>query len=161
MVSKEQVGIDFLQSSRPQRQQILWQLGISRFDFLLAIPNHLDNIACVSDFLNHPHQVKFPRLVGANLANMNLQGVNLIRGDLSGANLQNTCFINADLLFANFSHADLRGANLTGATLNETIWNNALVDGCQFGNGSGLTADQFHELSQRGAVFWLKDGTDI
>ena len=60
-----------------------------------------------------------------------LNETNWIRGNLTDANLRGCSLMNADLLFVNFSRADLRFANLTGATLNETIWLGAMVEGCQ------------------------------
>ena len=64
--------------------------------------------------------------------------------------------MNADLIFANFTKADLRNANLMGATLNETIWLNTLVDDCNFGQGIGLTEPQRQDLQMRGAKFSCK-----
>lgn len=98
ITAPEQAGIDFLQSPPQQRQQILLQLGIARYDFLLKLRLNSANIPCVTHFLNYPQQVKFPVLVGADLSNLNLDGVNLIRGNLTGANLQKSSLINADLL---------------------------------------------------------------
>jgi uncharacterized protein YjbI with pentapeptide repeats len=79
--------------------------------------------------------------------------VNFIRGDLTGANLKGCRLLEADLLFANFTEADLRDADLRGATLNETVWLGALVKGCDFGTGIGLTNKQRIDLKVRGAIF--------
>jgi len=54
---------------------------------------------------------------------------------------------------ANFTGADLRDADLRGATLNETVWTAALVEGCNFGSGIGLTQKQRTDLKVGGAIF--------
>ncbi|NEU74813.1 pentapeptide repeat-containing protein [Hassallia byssoidea VB512170] len=146
-------AIQFLEKSPEQRLQFLQQLGIARYDFLTKMRLNEANINCIMRFLVNPNNLKFPNLIEADLSNLNLDEVNLIRGNLSKANLQNSSFKNADLLFANFTNADLRKADLQGATLNETIWLNALVDECQFGEGIGLTISQRKDLQLRGARF--------
>ncbi|MBD2195069.1 MULTISPECIES: pentapeptide repeat-containing protein [Calothrix] len=146
-------AIYFLEQTPQQRLEILQQLGISRYNFLTQIKLNAANITCISRFLNNPSLLKFPNLSGADLSGLNLESVNFIRGNLSGANLQGCSLVNADLLFANFTRADLRNANLSGTTLNETIWLSALVDECQFGNGTGLTPQQRKDLQIRGARF--------
>jgi len=104
-------------------------------------------------FFKTPSQAKFPNLRGAELSNLILDGVNFIRGDLTGANLKGSRLLEADLLFANFTGADLRDADLRGATLNETVLSGALVEGCNFGTGIGLTDQQRRDLKVRGALF--------
>ncbi|HYX15573.1 MAG TPA: pentapeptide repeat-containing protein [Nostoc sp.] len=146
-------AIQFLEKSPPQRLQILKQLGIARYEFLSKIRLNEANIICMMRFFQYPSQLKFPNLIGADLSGLILDGVNFIRGNLSGANLQGTSLINADLLFANFTKADLRNADLQGATLNETIWLEALVDKCDLGVGTGLTQMQRQDLQLRGARF--------
>ncbi|MBD2244485.1 pentapeptide repeat-containing protein [Nostoc sp. FACHB-888] len=146
-------AIQFLEQSSSQRLQILKQLGIARYDFLTKIRLNEANIICMMRFFQYPSQLKFPNLIGADLSGLILDGANFIRGNLSGANLQGTSLINADLLFANFTKADLRNADLRGATLNETIWLEALVDKCHLGVGTGLTQMQRQDLQLRGARF--------
>lgn len=144
----------FLEQSPEQRLLVLRQLGLARYaDFLTKMPLTKANIDCVMRFFSHPSRVKFPNLKGADLSGLVLNGVNLIRGDLSGANLQGSSLINADLLFANFTGANLRTASLSGATLNETIWLDTLVEQCYFGAGIGLTQKQRTDLKLRGARF--------
>ncbi|MEH2349645.1 MAG: pentapeptide repeat-containing protein [Nostoc sp.] len=146
-------AIEFLEQGSPQRLQILKQLGIARYDFLTKIRLNEANIICMMRFFKYPSQLKFPNLIGADLSDLILDGVNFIRGDLSGANLQGSSLVNADLLFANFMKADLRNADLQGATLNETILLETLVDKCHFGVGTGLTQLQRQDLQLRGARF--------
>jgi uncharacterized protein YjbI with pentapeptide repeats len=147
------IAAQFLEKSPSQRREILQKLGITRYDFLTKMRLNDANIICVNRFLQNPQQLKFPYLVGADLSGLNLDGVNFIRGNLSNANLCDSSLVNADLLFANFTAADLRNAKLSGATLNETIWLNTLVDGCDFGKASGLTDAQRKDLQLRGARF--------
>ncbi|MEH2192497.1 MAG: pentapeptide repeat-containing protein [Nostoc sp.] len=146
-------AIQFLEQSPPQRLQILKQLGIARYDFLTMIRLNEANIICIMRFFKYPSQLKFPNLIGADLSGLILDGVNFIRGDLSGSNLQGSSLVNADLLFANLTKADLRNADLRGATLNETIWLETLVDKCHLGVGTGLTQPQLQDLQLRGAIF--------
>lgn len=147
-------AIDFLEQNPQQRLQILQQIGIARYaDFLTQMTLNEANIICVMRFLENPQRLKFPNLVGADLSGLVLDEVNFIRGNLSGVNLQGSSLMDADLIFANFTQADLRNAILTGATLNETIWLDALVDGCNFGSGIGLTNSQRQDLQLRGATF--------
>lgn len=146
-------AIQFLEQNPIQRLQALKQLGIGRYDFLTKIKLNESNIICMVRFLQNPKQLKFPNLADADLSNLILDEVNFIRGNLTGANLQRSSLVNADLLFANFTKVDLRHADLTGATLNETIWLDALVAGCQFGRGIGLTQLQHQDLKLRGAKF--------
>ena len=146
-------AIQFLEQSPPQRLQTLKELGIARYEFLTKIQLNEANIICMMRFFKYPSQLKFPNLIGADLSGLILDGVNFIRGDLSGANLQGSSLVNADLLFANFTKADLRNAYLLGATLNETIWLETLVDNCQLGVGTGLNHLQRQDLQLRGAKF--------
>jgi uncharacterized protein YjbI with pentapeptide repeats len=148
-------AIQFLKQSPSQRLQLLQKLGIARYDFLTKMHLNEANITCMMRFFQNPSQLKFPNLIEADLSGLILDGVNLIRGNLSGANLQNSSLVNADLIFANFTKADLRNTDLRGATLNETIWTDALVDECEFGIGNGLTKLQRQELQLRGARFNL------
>lgn len=144
----------FLKQSPQQRLLILKQLGIARYaDFLTLMPLTKANVACVMHFFRNPSRIKFPNLKGAELSGLILDGANFIRGDLSGANLSSSSLVNADLIFANFTKADLKNANLQGATLNETVWLNTLVDQCNLGTGIGLTNEQRRDLKIRGAVF--------
>ncbi len=143
----------FLEQNAQQRLLILQQLGLARYEFLTKIPLTEANIACVMRFFKTPSQAKFPNLRGAELSNLILDGVNFIRGDLTGANLKGSRLLEADLIFANFTGADLRDADLRGATLNETVLSGALVEGCNFGTGIGLTDQQRRDLKVRGALF--------
>lgn len=145
------LSLDFLEKTPQERVEVLKKMGLGRYKFLTKLPLTEANILCVMGFLGNPKRVKFPNLQGADLAGLNLEGVNFIRGNLTGSNLQNTCLINADLLFANFTKANLTNADLTGATLNETIWLNAIVEGCNLKNTIGLTQNQLQDLIQRGA----------
>lgn len=144
----------FLEQDPQQRLLTLKQLGLARYaDFLTQMPLTEANVACVMRFFRNPSRVKFPNLRGAELSGLVLDGVNCIRGDLSGANLRGSRLVNADLIFADFTGADLRNADLLGATLNETIWLNTLVDQCHFGTRIGLTTEQCRDLKVRGARF--------
>src|SRR5919199_1192279 len=143
----------FLEQTPQQRLLILKNLGLARYDFLTQIPLTEANIACVMRFFKEPSQTKFPNLRGAELSGLILDGVNFIRGDLTGANLKKSRLLEADLIFANFTGADLRDADLRGATLNETVWSTALVEGCKFGAGIGLTDKQRKHLKVGGAIF--------
>lgn len=146
-------AIYFLEQTPLQRRQILQKLGIARYNFLTQMRLNEANINCIIRFLSNPNQVKFPNLSGADLSGLNLDSVNLIRGNLSNANLQGSSLVNADLLFANFTKANLINADLSGATLNETIWLDALVNNCQLGIGTGLSQQQRKDLQLRGARF--------
>lgn len=147
---------EFLEQNPQERLVTLKQLGIARYaDFLTQMPLSEANLACVMRFFKSPSRVKFPNLRGAELSGLVLDGVNLIRGDLSEACLRGSILVNADLIFANFTGADLRNADLNGATLNETIWSDTLVDQCHFGIGIGLTDEQSKTLIMRGARFNL------
>jgi uncharacterized protein YjbI with pentapeptide repeats len=146
-------AIQFLEKSPPQRLQILKQLGIARYDFLTQIRLNDPNIICMMRFFEYPSQLKFPNLMGADLSGLILDGVNFIRGNLLEVNLQGSSLVNADLLFVNFTKADLRNADLRGATLNETIWLETLVDKCHLGVGTGLNHLQCQDLQLRGAIF--------
>ncbi|MDZ8133912.1 MAG: pentapeptide repeat-containing protein [Nostoc sp. DedQUE04] len=146
-------AIHFLEQSPPQRLQILKQLGIARYEFLTKIQLNKANIICIMRFFKSPSQLKFPNLMRADLSGLVLDDVNFIRGNLSEANLQDSSLVNADLLFVNFTKADLRNADLRGATLNETIWLETLVDKCQFGVGIGLNHLQRQDLELRKAIF--------
>ncbi|MDM9581865.1 MULTISPECIES: pentapeptide repeat-containing protein [unclassified Nostoc] len=146
-------AIHFLEQSPPQRLEILKQLGIARYDFLTKIQRNEANIICIMRFFKYPSQLKFPNLMGADLSGLILDGVNFIRGNLSEVNLQSSSLVNADLLFVNFTKSDLRNADLRGATLNETIWVETLVDKCQLGTGIGLNYLQRQDLELRKAIF--------
>ncbi|PLZ98792.1 hypothetical protein CEN50_09765 [Fischerella thermalis CCMEE 5268] len=135
--------IYFLEQNSQQRWLILKQLGIARYDFLTKMHFNEANIICVSRFFEYPNQLKFPNLLGADLSGLDLAGVSLIRGNLSGANLKGSSLVDADV-----TKADLRGA-----TLNETIWINALVNKCEFGEGIGLSNQQRQDLLLGGAMF--------
>ncbi|HLO88938.1 MAG TPA: pentapeptide repeat-containing protein [Nostocaceae cyanobacterium] len=148
-----EAAIDFLKQNSLQRLKILQQVGIARYDFLTKIHFNEANIICVMRFLQYPNQLKFPNLTGADLSGLNMENVNLIRGNLSGANLEGSSLVNADLLFVNFTQANLKNADLRGATLNQTIWLNTIVDKCQLGFGIGLTQIQRQDLQLRGAIF--------
>jgi uncharacterized protein YjbI with pentapeptide repeats len=145
--------IEFLEQSPLKRLQTLQALGIARYEFLTQMRLTEANITCIMGFFQNPNQLKFPNLAGADLSSLILDEVNFIRGNLSAANLQGSSLVNADLLFVNFTKADLRNANLKGATLNQTIWLNALVDGCELGFGIGLTELQRKDLQTQGARF--------
>jgi uncharacterized protein YjbI with pentapeptide repeats len=145
-------SIHFLEQNSQQRLLILNKLGLARYDFLAKITLNQANITCIRRFFKAPSQVKFPNLRGADLSDLVLDGVNFIRGDLTGANLRRSRWLEADLIFANFTGADLREADLRGATLNETVWSEALVEGCHLGSGIGLTHQQRQDLKARGAI---------
>lgn len=145
-------SIHFLEQNSQQRLLILKQLGLARYDFLAKIPLNQANITCIMRFFKAPSQVKFPNLRGADLSGLVLDGVNFIRADLTGANFQRSRLLEADLIFANFTRADLREADLRGATLNETLWSEALVEGCHLGSGIGLSHQQRQNLKTRGAI---------
>lgn len=144
----------FLEQNSEQRLLTLKNLGLARYDFLTQLPLTEANIACMMRFFKDPSRAKFPNLRGAELSGLVLNGVNFIRGDLTGANLKGSRLLAADLIFANFTGADLRNADLRGATLNETLWLAALVEGCNFGTGIGLTSEQRNDLKACGAVFY-------
>jgi uncharacterized protein YjbI with pentapeptide repeats len=146
-------AIEFLSQTPQQRLEILKQMGIARYDFLTKMRLNEANIIIVMRFFRNPSQLKFPNLTGADLSGLVLDKVNFIRGNLSGANVRGSSLVDAELIFANFTNADLRDANLSGATLNETIWLNALVEECEMGRGIGLTETQRQELRIRGAKF--------
>jgi uncharacterized protein YjbI with pentapeptide repeats len=133
----------FLEQNAQQRLLILKKLGLARYDFLTQIPLNEANVACVMRLFE-------------DLSGLDLDGVNFIRGDLTGANLRGSRLLEADLIFANFTGADLREADLRGATLNETIWSVALVEGCNLGTGIGLTKQQRTDLKIRGAIVNLE-----
>jgi hypothetical protein len=145
---------EFLKSSIEQRSIVLQELGLLRYAKLLT-QMKLDegNIACVTQFLSHPSRIKFPQLMGTNLAGLKLDGVNFIRANLSDANLAGCCLRDTDLIFGNFSRANLTGADLRGATLNETIWTGAIVLGCDFRDSIGLGSRQVIELRSSGGIF--------
>lgn len=157
MINLRQIAVQFLEQNPAQRLHTLKQLGIGRYNFLTQIKLNEANIICVMRFFQNPRQLKFPNLAGADLSDLILDEINLIRGNLTGANLQGSSLVNADLIFANFTKADLRKADVTGATLNETIWLDTLVDGCHFGSGIGLTQLQRQDLQLRGAKFTHPD----
>lgn len=144
--------IQFLTQNPQQRLLTLQNIGLARYDFLTQIPLTEANVTCVMRFFKDPSRTKFPNLRGADLSGLVLDGVNFIRGDLTGANLRGSRLLEADLIFANFTGADLREADLRGATLNETIWLTALVEGCNLGSGIGLTQQQRKDLQVRGAI---------
>ncbi|OKH55917.1 hypothetical protein NIES2101_01220 [Calothrix sp. HK-06] len=146
-----QAATEFLEQDAQQRLHILKQYGIARYTFLLQMRLNEANIICVTRYLQNPRGLKFPNLIEADLSGLVLDGVNLIRGNLSGANLNNTSLVKADMIFVNFTSADLRNANLSGATLNETIWQDTLVTGCQLDNTIGLTQTQRQDLLSLGA----------
>jgi len=145
--------IQFLEHTPQERLLILQNLGLARYDFLTQIPFTEANLACVLRFFKNPSQVKFPNLQGADLSGLVLDGVNLIRGNLTGANLKGSRLLEADLIFANLTGADLRNADLRGATVNETVWFAAKVEGCRLGTGIGLTNKQRLQLKAAGASF--------
>lgn len=150
--------IQFLEQDPHQRLLVLEQLGIARYaNFLTKMPLTPSNVACVMRFFRTRSRVKFPNLKEADLSGLVLDGANFIHGNLSGANLRGSSLRDADLLFANFTRADLRDADLGGATLNEIIWLDALVDQCYLGTGIGLTCEQRTDLKGRGARF---DGSE-
>jgi uncharacterized protein YjbI with pentapeptide repeats len=146
--------IEFLQQNSQQRLVRLKKLGLGRYEFLTKIPLTEANVACMMRFFQSPSRAKFPNLRGAELSGLVLDGVNFIRGDLTGAKLQGCSLLEADLIFANFTDADLRDADLSGATLNESVWFGALVEGCKFGAGIGLTQKQRSDLMALGAIFY-------
>ena len=135
---------------------MLWlqELGLLRYAKLLTqIEPSEGNIACVERFLSYPSQMKFPMLMGVDLTDLNLDSVNFIRANLKDANLTRCCLRDADLIFGNFSRSNLSDADLRGATLNETVWTEAIVSGCDFRDTIGLTLVQVHELRSRGGIF--------
>ncbi|MBO9998311.1 MAG: pentapeptide repeat-containing protein [Cyanobacteria bacterium SID2] len=154
MSKLERTCIEFLVKSPQERLCTLQNLGLARYaSFLTQMPLTTANIRCVMGFLGNAQHVKFPKLVDADLGDLVLDGANLIRGDLSGANLRGTRLFEADLLFANLSQADLTHADLRGAALYETLWSKSIVTGCRFGEGLGLTQEQYEQLKCCGGVF--------
>lgn len=149
----QQTARAFLERDETVRSQILREYGIARYTFLTKMQLNQANIICVMRYLENPSKLKFANLVGADLSGLILDGVTLIRSNLSHANLSNSSLVNADLLFANLTGTNLRHANLQGTTLNETIWQDALVTGCQLDGSIGLTSMQRQDLQMRGAVF--------
>lgn len=145
--------IQFLEQTPQERLLILKNLGLARYNFLTQIPLTEANLACVMRFFKNPSQAKFPNLQGADLSGLVLDGVNFIRANLTGANLKGSRLLEADLIFANLTGADLTDADLRGATLNETVWFAAKVEGCCLGTGIGLTDTQRAELKAAGASF--------
>ncbi|AFZ00797.1 pentapeptide repeat-containing protein [Calothrix sp. PCC 6303] len=148
-----QTAINFLEQNQLKRLEILKKYGIARYTFLTKMSCNQTNIVCVMRYLQNPQFVKFPNLVDADLSNLVLDEANFIRGNLTGANLENTSLVNADLIFANLTNANLQNTNLSGATLNETIWQGALVKGCNFTNTSGLSDVQRKDLQNSGGIF--------
>ncbi len=149
-----QIGRQFLLQSPQDRLTTLKQVGLARYaDFLTKMPLTEANVICVVRFFNNPSRTKFPNLQNVDLSGLILNSVNFIRGDLSGANLSDSSLIDADLIFANFTNANLSNTNLQGATLNETVWNGAIVKNCNFGIGIGITNQQRQQLKSCGAVF--------
>jgi len=148
-----QTCLQFLQENSQQRLLTLKNLGLARYEFLTKMPLTEANVTCVMHFFQSPSRAKFPILRGAELSGLVLDGVNFIRGDLTGAKLQECSLLEADLIFANFTDANFTDADLRGATLNESVWFGALVEGCKFGAGIGLTDKQRRDLSLRGAIF--------
>ena len=150
----DQTSIDFLERSPQKRLLILKEMGLARYAiFLTIMPLAEANIACIMRFFSNPTKAKFPNLQGAELSGLVLDGVNFIRGDLSWANLSNSSLVDADLIFANVTNANFSNANLQGATLNETIWDGAIVENCNFGAGIGITNKQRQKLVSCGAMF--------
>lgn len=149
-----QIGRQFLLQAPQERLLTLKQVGLARYaNFLTKMPLTEANIICVMRFFNNSSRAKFPNLQNVDLSGLILNGVNFIRGDLSGANLSSSNLIDADLIFANFTNANLSNTNLQGATLNETVWDGAIVENCNFGTGIGITNQQRQELKSRGAIF--------
>jgi uncharacterized protein YjbI with pentapeptide repeats len=153
-------AIHFLEQSPEKRLELLQELGIDRYSFLTKMRFNDTNLICIMRFFQYPHELKYPNLIGADLSNLNLDGVNFMQGDLSYANLQDSRLLNANLVFTNFTGAELKNANLKGATLNEAIWVDAVVDGCIMGSGKGLTIVQRKNLQTRGAIFDPIDDQD-
>jgi uncharacterized protein YjbI with pentapeptide repeats len=152
--SHRQAAQKFLKSSIDRRMRWLQEIGLLRYAKLLTqIEPSAGNIACVERFLSYPSQMKFPVLMGADLTDLDLDGVNFIRANLRDANLTRCCLRDADLIFGDFSRANLRDVNLRGATLNETVWTDAIVSGCDFSGAIGLTVFQIRELRSRGGIF--------
>jgi len=75
---------------------------------------------------------------GAQLVNIDLQGLDLRGFDFSRANLSGADFSGADLEGTDFSDANLQGANFDGALLRDVILSGALVSNTTF-NDSVLT----------------------
>jgi uncharacterized protein YjbI with pentapeptide repeats len=148
-----QAAFSFLQQDQSQRLEILKKYGIARYTFLTKISCNQVNIICVMRYLQNPQSVKFPNLVEADLSGLVLDEANFIRANLTRANLENTSLVNADLIFANLTNANLKNANLSGATLNETIWQGALVEGCNLTKTVGLSYAQRKDLQNSGAIF--------
>jgi uncharacterized protein YjbI with pentapeptide repeats len=153
-------AIHFLEQSPEKRLELLRELGIDRYSFLTKLRFNDTNLMCIMRFFQYPHELKFPNLIGADLSNLNLNGVNLMQGDLSYANLQDSSLVNANLAFTNFTGADLSNANLKGATLTQAIWVDTIVEGCVMGLGKDLTIVERKDLQTRGALFDPVDDGD-
>ena len=62
----------------------------------------------------------YPRFIGVNLEEMNLEGANFFGADLTGANLKGAILEKANLCAANLEEADLMGAQLMEADLRKS-----------------------------------------
>jgi uncharacterized protein YjbI with pentapeptide repeats len=145
---------EFCASDRPTKEQVLHQYGLQRYSQLLCqLTNTPGNLACLGRFFSHPDRQKFPQLQNTNLAYLDLSHTNLIRGNFTAANLQNCNLQQADIIFGNFTRANLTNADLSGSTLNESIWEGAIVTNCRFTNTKGITPQQQQQLTDQGAIF--------
>ncbi|QQA43999.1 pentapeptide repeat-containing protein [Pelagovum pacificum] len=86
-------------------------------------------------------------LTGAELKELDLEGVDfegaiLIGADLEDAELSGVDFEGADLTRADFKGADLRGADFEGALLDDTDFSGARLDGADLSAAENLTARQ-------------------
>ncbi len=143
----------FLHQSVALRRETLQKLGLERYQQLLChLPPTNANQLCLRRFLADARRVKFPQLQGADLADLDLQGMNLIRAKFNNAQLQRCCLQSADLIFADFTGADLSDADLRHCTLHESQWTNTIVIRCDLRGTVGLTSQQQQILSQAGAI---------
>jgi uncharacterized protein YjbI with pentapeptide repeats len=144
----------FCASDSPTKERILHHYGLQRYSQLLCqLTNTPGNLECLGRFFSNPDRQKFPQLQHTNLAHLDLSHTNLIRGNFTNADLQGCNLQQADIIFGNFTRTNLTNADLSGSTLNETIWEGAIVLNCRFINTKGITPQQQHQLTDQGAIF--------
>ena len=136
-------------------------------DFLSDVGQHsnAEKWELIADIVNNPKIAR--QLSGSDLSDADLSNAILISADLTNADLSGADLSTADLRsFRSF--LDIRdrlnrlnrldrldrlncldhNANLEGADLTD-----AIVEGCQFGDGVGLSAIEKEHLKRRGGIF--------
>lgn len=93
--------------------------------------------------------VSFPSALfwKAELAGATFVSANLQRSDFCNASLSNSVFRDADLRCCQFFGANLFGADFTGATLSNTCFENSLVEGVTWPDGTGNVPPEISEQS--------------